>query len=154
MNRKNEKEKIPMLKNKLMNVILLTGIVSVILLGIAANLHAWTVTVRNDSEETCRVDLYYTSFEGNKEYGMKLVPKGGTATFETGLWCPSGFTGIIFKDPKNLEYPSLASTSILGHETGTTGFSAGCWNSSWKICRKRGEGYKEVRNNDYGFCKQ
>jgi hypothetical protein len=154
MNRKKKKEEIPMLKNKLMNVVLLAGIVSVILLSIAVNLHAWTVTVKNDTGETCRVNLYYTSFDGNKEYGYKLLPMGSTVTFETGAWCPSGFIGIIFKDPKNLEYPSLASTSILGHETGMAGFSAGCWNSSWTICRKRGAGSKEVSNNDYGFCKQ
>jgi P pilus assembly chaperone PapD len=47
-----------MLKNKLLNVVLITGIVSVILSGIAANSHAWKVTVKNDNDRPCVVQFY------------------------------------------------------------------------------------------------
>ncbi len=109
---------------------------------------AWLVTVKNDTEYLVSVRLY-VNFIVNGLHEEVTICAGGSHTFDTGGLCPSGFTGTIYHRYAS----SLAETSILGHEVGISGFSAGCWNSAWKVCRKRGSGHV-TETRDYGFCKQ
>lgn len=154
------------MKNKLMNIILIAGVVAVILLGIASHSHAWKVTVKNGNENkmingvetystvTATVTFYYNALIANGEGAWQNIHLGESFTYDSGGLCPSGFTGRLFfitKDGK-MDEKELAPTSILGHEVGKEGFTAGCWDSSWTICRKRGQGVT-INNNDYGFCK-
>jgi len=109
---------------------------------------AWLVTVKNDTEYLVNVNLYVNFFV-NGFYEEATIIAGESHTFDTGGLCPSGFTGTIYD-----RYASrLSETSILGHEIGVAGFSAGCWNSGWKVCRKRGSGHG-TETRDFGFCKQ
>jgi hypothetical protein len=141
-----------MLKNKLMNVVLITGIVSVILLGIASNSHAWRVTVTNGSDRPCIVLFYDNAYIVNDWQYRETIQPSQSITLDSKGYCFSGLEGFYF--PPDGREVKIASTSILGHEVDVGGFSAGCWDSSWTICRKRGAGDPNVRDNDYGFCKQ
>ncbi len=110
---------------------------------------AFDVTITNQSPYLTRVHVYVTKDYKNVESAYGYLDPGVSYTFKTGGWCPSGMVGLVYVDPAR----DIASTSILGHETGKAGFSPGCWNSSWTVCRKRGAAGSPVQNNDYGFCR-
>jgi hypothetical protein len=79
---------------------------------------------------------------------------GQTKTISTGGWRPSGLKGTLYVGDSGGSPYRIASTSILGHETETGGFSAGCWNSSGRICWKRSDWNDPIKEDDYGFCKE
>ncbi|MEE9910422.1 MAG: hypothetical protein K4571_01760 [Deltaproteobacteria bacterium] len=124
------------------------AIIFTLILGMGTLSFAYDVTVTNELDGNAQVELY-VNFFGNFEHDSKVIGKNSSHTFKTGGWCPSGFKGKFVKHYTYIE-KTIASTSILGHETGTSGFSAGCWNSSWKVCLKN-EG---TRDAHYGMCKQ
>jgi len=132
-------------------LILVAVIVLELVLGFSVPSHAWQVQVRNDTSQNANVDIYISSIFNYKVGSIIIVP-GATGTIDTGGWCPSGLTGAFVGNQKQL-ISNLASTSCLGHEIGPAGFSACCWNSSWTICRKRGDD-QSINDKDYGFCKQ
>jgi len=124
----------------------------------ASSAASYDVKVQNDTGHTVVVTLYVsTLIQGNKDYSKWGMSSWLSHTFTTDWHCPSGFKGTIHQEQGAWIDPNgykLASTSILGHETGKSGFSPGCWNSSWKICRKRGKDGDPLKDDDYGFCKQ
>ena len=124
---------------------LLAAIVLVLGCGFCSLSFAWDVTVHNPTPYFVQVEIYTTVFT-SEILESTIITKNSSHTFKTGNWCPSGFKGNFMPGAR------IASTSILGHETEL--FSAGCWNSSWQICRKRGNEGDEIKDNDYGFCKQ
>lgn len=107
---------------------------------------AYDVTVKNDEvAEYVKVTLYISTVN-NVEFSTLFIPKGGSVTFKTGGWCPSGLKG--YAEPIGLA-KTLESTNMYGHNSA---FVAVCSGSSWKICRKHGTG--TLNDNDFGFCKQ
>ncbi len=121
---------------------------------------AWQVTVQNDTQYYAKVNfwgnhLFWSQIEATRE-----IDAGASVTVDTGGICPSGFSGQ-FEEKQALGRPQgggfisyLAPTSILTGGGGEPSmFTACCWNSSWRICRKRNEG-GVMQNEDFGFCKQ
>jgi hypothetical protein len=140
------------MKTKLSVAVVLAAVLAVC--SLSTPVFGYNVTVTNDTDCYVAVSLYvYVMFKGNSLHSYRIIEPGGTYTFQTdALNCPSGFRGYVYDRDFTWE-KKLTPTSILGHETSKSGFSAGCWNSSWKICRKHGSQGEQVRDNDYGFCK-
>ena len=121
------------------------------MVGSASLSSAFDVTIKNGTPYRIRVFVYVTKDYRNDESGYGDLGPGVSYTFKTGGWCPSGMEGFVRYDVG--ETREIASTSILGHETGRSWFSPGCWNSSWTVCRKRGTEGTPVQDRDYGFCR-
>lgn len=141
-----------------MKKIFITAMVSLLVSGSISITHAWEVTVRNDTDKDCKVTLYTDRmFAIHPETEATLTP-GASYTWRTGSWCPDCIKGKI-NIPSGTQsssgWKTIKWTNCLGNEISIAdGCSPCCWNSNWRICRKRGEGYSEVRDDDYGFCKE
>ena len=134
-------------------VLIITGLI------IGRNAYAggginWKVTVHNPTDYKIKVWAYVrlASLSEKLTSSGVVINPGGTYTFETGDKCPTGIEGQIYVDKKWLKMKSM---DCLGgaHDYDTAVMSTCCWNLSARACQKAGQGYTEVRDHDYGFCK-
>ena len=58
----------------------------------------------------------------------------------------------LFSD---IQWVKMKAMDCLGgdHNYDTTVLSTCCWNISARVCQKAGLGYTEMRDHDFGFCK-
>jgi len=126
-------------------------IISFLLLGSVSVANAWNVTVRNDTNYTCKIRLYMDRFFTCHLTDYQSIATGSSYQWDTGGWCPLSLEGEINVDGKWIKMKSI--NIGVGNEINDAcqDSSAACWNSSWIICRKRGSG--TINDYDYGFCK-
>ncbi len=107
----------------------------------AAPAGAWTMTLDNPTEYTARVLAYggYKDPIHLKTLATVNIAPGGSYQWSTGAQCPTGFAGKL-NTPDG--WRGLKTDTFIK-----------CWNVHYKICQKAGQGYTEVRDYDYGFCK-
>lgn len=115
----------------------------------------WKFKVQNPTDNKVKVWVFVRLANLSEKLtatGVVINP-GGTYTFETGDKCPTGIEGQIYADGKWLKMKSM---DCLGgdHDYETSVASTCCWNISARVCQKAGQGYTEVRDHDYGFCKE
>jgi hypothetical protein len=82
----------------------------------------------------------YWGFDGladKRQVTVDMAP-GSNYQWKTGAYCPAGFSGKL-DTPHG--WRGLKGAVFLK-----------CWNIHYKICQRRGQGYTEVRHEDYGFC--
>ena len=114
----------------------------------------YKVKVQNPTNYKVKVWAYVRLVNLSEKHtssGVVINP-GETYTFETGAKCPTGIEGQIYADGKWLKMKSM---DCLGgdHNYETSVMSTCCWDISARVCQKAGQGYTEVRDHDYGFCK-
>jgi hypothetical protein len=113
----------------------------------------WKTTVKNPTKYQVRVGLW-DLFGKNLSGGYIYIQPGGSTTMETGANCPAMLFGNI-QDGSN--WRALMSCDCLGtcysSENPATLYATCCWDITFKICQKAGQGFSEVRPFDYGFCK-
>jgi hypothetical protein len=109
----------------------------------------WKVTVRNDTSMACSVQVWTNEAVATRLHSEKSITPGGSVTFETGAKCPDQLRGTI-----NAGGSWVLLKGVCINGVGSLDWcGAACWNSSFKICQVAGQGYSEVRDNDYSFCK-
>ena len=129
------------------------GIVILVLAMSATTGWAYDVTVTNDTEYTCKVSVFTMHLVFSENEGTFILQPGQSHTWNTGAWCPSGFSGTILGQQG---WRELQMTNCLGNKcSDSTGFMATCcWDLRYRVCKKISGDHVEVRDNDYGFCKE
>ena len=94
------------------------------------------------------VRVYYGAGTASQEYA---IPAKSSHTYQFGADCPSSLKGVIWTVWN--KYVRLKSTDMNGTPWSETdaGLNS-CWNTHFQICQKSGQGYTEVRDDDYSFC--
>ena len=138
-----------------MKKIFIAAMVSLLVSGSISIANAWELTVRNDTGKNCKVLIYDDRFAANYPREEVTIASGSSYTWHTGGYCPDCMKGEIYASGQsNPGWRKIKWTNCLGKEIAIAdGCTACCWNTSWRICRKRGEGY-DIRDDDYGFCKE
>lgn len=115
-----------------------------------------TITVHNPLDSKVRVsagkvkanivDVEWTSWV--------VIPTGGSQEFHSGALCPCGVRGQYW-DAVNRKWVKMKGRNCLGSdmENVENNASTCCWSYTVKTCQKAGHGYNEVREYDFGFCK-
>ncbi len=131
---------------------LLAAIVLVLGCGLCSLSFAWDVTVSNATELVAKVEGHVDHVFWTSGMGEQTIQPGGSYTWHSGSWCPDGLSGEIRDSAGN--WRKIQETSCLGHKCSHDSWTSCCWNLNFKVCRKAGIGYQEIRDDDYGFCKQ
>lgn len=139
--------------NKSLSFLTKLALVILLLFLSATTAEAYEVTITNDSAYTCQISVWTMHLFFSQNEGTATLQPGQSHTWQTGAWCPSGFSGDIL-GPQG--WRNLQMTNCLGNNcSSSTGFMATCcWNLNYKICKKISGNHIELRDNDYGFCKQ
>jgi len=139
--------------NKSLSFLTKSALVILLLFLSATTAEAYEVTITNDSAYTCQISVWTMHLFFSQNEGTATLQPGQSHTWQTGAWCPSGFSGDIL-GPQG--WRNLQMTNCLGNNcSSSTGFMATCcWNLNYKICKKISGDHIELRDNDYGFCKQ
>ncbi len=111
------------------------------------------VTVINDSGSKCKVNLSKDKLVNEDWVGVVTISAGDSYTFETGSLCPCCLKGQYYDAANNVWRKLLTKNVGLGNDSKNCDCTAACWDSTWRICRKAGEGYTQVRDYDFGFCR-
>jgi len=132
--------------NKSLSFLTKLALVILLLVLSATTAEAYEVTITNDSAYTCQVSVWTMHLFFSQNEGTATLQPGQSHTWQTGAWCPSGFSGDIL-GPQG--WRNLQMTNCLGNNcSSSTGFMATCcWNLNYKICKK-------TPDYIYGFCKQ
>ena len=114
----------------------------------------YKVTVQNPTDYKVKVWVFVRHLNLSEKItsdGVVLSP-GGSNTWETGAKCRSCIEGQIYSGMKWLKMKNM---DCLGgaHDYETETLTTCCWNISARVCQKAGQGYTEMRDHDYGFCK-
>lgn len=119
-----------------------------VLAGSALN---WKISVTNPTPYQVQVRATKTGV-GDLVAGEVLIAPGGSYTFELGAFCASAVDGYIFVagQRKNLKPCNCLGQDMTCIENS---LATCCWNVSFQIVQKAGQGYTEVRDFDYGFQK-
>lgn len=112
---------------------------------------AWMVKVQNDTEESIGVCVSIRKLdlgEADCYFYVQRIESGEEKIIDTGGWCPSSieFSGLggwkFKKDCTKINYSGIATC---------------CWNTSFKVCCKKGRGECDARAKEgdagYGLCK-
>ena len=139
--------------NKSLSFLTKLALVILLLVLSATTAEAYEVTITNDSAYTCEVSVWTMHLFFSVNEGTFTLQPGQSHTWDTGGWCPAGFSGDI-AGPQG--WRRLQMADCLGNNSSSsTGFSATCcWRLNYKICKKISGDHIELRDNDYGFCKQ
>ncbi len=134
-----------------MKKIIMLSVLSVLIIALSTTgAEAWKCQVDNPTNMAVEVKAYYIG--RGCPYLTQTIPPGGSYTFDYGAFCPSVLDGKIIL--ANGSKKNMKSTDMNGTPwpEGDCGMPS-CWNTHFKICQKAGQGYAEIRDNDYSFCK-
>jgi hypothetical protein len=115
----------------------------------------WKVTVKNDTNYKCKVNVSKDKLTIVEWMGWRTLEPGQQTTFETGSLCPCGIKGEVY-DANSKTWKKTRTVNIgLANEIAENGefCSAACWDSSWKLCRKAGTDADSLRDKDFSWCK-
>jgi hypothetical protein len=131
--------------------IFIVAMVSLLLSGSISITNAWEVTVRNDTGKDCKVTIYDYRFVSVSPREEMTIASGSSYTWKTGGYCPTCMDGQIYASGQSSPgWKKIKWTNCLGNEIAIAeGCSPCCSNTSWRICRKRGEGY-DIRGDLLG----
>jgi hypothetical protein len=118
----------------------------------ASGAMVYEATAKNETELVVRVEAYNDQWSSGMGLGEQTIQPGGSYTWRSSTYCLCGFKGQIRDSAGN--WYKMQDTDCNGNKTSSIGFSACCWNLNFKVCRKEGVGNKEIKDGDYGFCKQ
>ena len=114
----------------------------------------YKVTVGNPTDYKVKVWVFVRKVNLSEKLisNAVILNAGESHTWETGAKCPTGIEGQILAAGK---WMKMKSMDCLGgdHNYETSVVSTCCWDISARVCQKAGQGYTEVRDHDYGFCK-
>lgn len=113
----------------------------------------YTVTVQNPTDSKCKVTLYVNKAIQTSQETV-IIEAGGSYTWQTGAYCPDHLNAEYW-DKKYSTWRKMQCVNMYGHRvdcgTGLGGVAV-CASKKFKVCRKGGQGFEEVRDNDMGFC--
>ena len=132
--------------------VFVTAMALVLVCGMGSPSFAYDVTVHNETEFVVNVATWSHHFSSNKKVSTQTLQPGGSYTWSTGAWCPCGLSGQINDGAGN--WRALQETNCHGNKQSSEWWPPCCWNLTFRVCRKVGEGYSEIRDDDYGFCKE
>lgn len=132
--------------------VLVAAMVLMLVLGMGSLSFAYDVTVYNETEFVVKVAVWTNHLTTNQKVSTQTIQPGGSYTWSTGAWCPDGLTGQIKDSTGN--WRGLQETNCHGNKQSSGFWPACCWSLTFKVCRKIGIGYTEIRDDDYGFCKE
>jgi hypothetical protein len=105
---------------------------------------AYTVSLTNPTEHTVEAEVFVIGPDlGCQGLGVRMLPAGGAATWETGELCPGGLAG---RTRTARGWQALAETSCLGGQRPRSDWTSCCRDLSFAICL-RPDGRR-------GFCPQ